>query len=318
VHLPLQSRAAATVDRDGIAATHDVIRRHIRETPVVTINGGDLDLPAAEIALKLEFLQHSGSFKARGAFANLLLRNVPPVGVVAASGGNHGAAVAYAARSLGIQATVFVPQVSSPAKIARIRSYGADLRIGGDSYADALRESNAHARRSGALEIHAFDQEETMLGQGTLAMEFDRQCPALDAVLVPVGGGGLLGGVVGWFADHADVIAVEPDGAPTLSRALESGRPVDAEVGSVCVDSLAPRRVGSKVFALIQGRVKRAVLVSDDAIRSAQRWLWEMLRIAVEPGGATAFAAVVNGAYRLRPGQRVGVVLSGANTAGPG
>jgi threonine dehydratase len=311
---PPRSRARAVVGREGIHAAHEIIRPYIRQTPVIAINGRDLGLAGAEIALKLELLQCSGSFKVRGAFANMLLREVPAAGVVAASGGNHGAAVAYAARALGIRATVFVPRVSSPAKIARIRAYGADLRICGDSYSDALQESQAHARASGAMNVHAFDQVETMLGQGTMAKEFDEQTPALNAVLVPVGGAGLIGGVVGWFDDHAEIVAVEPEAAPTLSRALESGRPVDASVGGICVDSLAPTRVGLKAFAQVQRRVTRVVLVSESAIRDAQQQLWEVLRVVAEPGGATAFAAVTSGAYRLSPGQRVGVVLSGANT----
>jgi threonine dehydratase len=302
-----------TIDRAAIAETHAVIRPHVRVTPVLTLSGEDLGLAPFPLTLKLELMQHAGSFKARGAFANLLRRPVPPAGVVAASGGNHGAAVAYAARRLGVRARIFVPTVSSPAKIARIRGYGADLVVGGERYADALAASEAWQRESGALAVHAYDQEETLLGQGTLALELEEQA-ALDTLLVAVGGGGLIGGIAAWYAGGVRVVGVEPEAAPTLAEALKAGRPVDAPAGGLAADSLAPRRVGALMFPIAQAHVARVVLVSDDAIRAAQRRLWEAARVVAEPGGAAALAALVSGAYVPAPGERVGVVVSGGNT----
>jgi threonine dehydratase len=303
-----------TVGRESIAAAEALIRPYIRRTPVVTVDGSDLGIAARSITFKLEFMQHSGSFKARGAFANLLLGQVPAAGVVAASGGNHGAAVAYAARTLGHHATIFIPSISSPAKIDRIRSYGAELVIGGDRYDDALQASEAWAARHGALRIHAFDQEETQIGQGTLALELEEQVPDLDCVLAGVGGGGLLAGMAAWYGERVRLIGVEPDRAPTLTRALAAGRPVDAEAGGIAADSLAPRRVGELVFATLRDRVDRVVLVSDQEIQNAQRALWDHLRVVAEPGGAAACAALLSGKYPTKPSERVGVVISGGNT----
>jgi threonine dehydratase len=305
---------AGLIDRARIEATAAAIRPHVRVTPVVETDAADFGLPRGPLVSKLEHLQHSGSFKARGAFANLLLRKIPEAGVVAASGGNHGAAVAYAAMRLGVPARIFVPTVSSPAKIERIRGYGAELVVSGERYADALASSEAWAVASGAARVHAYDQEETLLGQGTLALELAGQAPDVETLLVAVGGGGLIGGVAAWHAGDVKVVGVEPEGAPTLFRALAAGRPVDAEAGSIAADSLAPRRVGSLMFPIAQAHVDQVVLVSDDAIRRAQRALWETLRIVAEPGAAAAFAAVLDGVYRPAPGERVAIVISGANT----
>ena len=304
----------APIGRDAIVETERLIRRHIRRTPVVEADGADFGLAAMSLWFKLELLQHSGSFKARGAFANLLMRQLPAAGVAAASGGNHGAAVAYAAMKLGVPAKIFVPTVASAAKVQRIRDYGADLVVEGERYADALAASEAWVGRSGALAVHAFDQDETLLGQGTLGMELDEQVPGLDTVLVAVGGGGLIGGIAAWYGGRTRVVGVEPEAAPTLTRALEAGRPVDAEAGGIAADSLAPRRVGERVFPIAQRHVERVVLVSDDAIRSAQDALWRTLRIVAEPGGAAAFAALLSGRYRPQPQERVAVVVSGGNT----
>jgi threonine dehydratase len=306
--------ATPGIDRATIETTHAVIRPHVRVTPILELTGADAGLRSFPLTLKLELLQHSGSFKARGAFANLLLRAVPAAGVVAASGGNHGAAVAYAAMRLGVPARIFVPTVSSPAKIARIRGYGADLVVGGERYADALAASETYVRESGALPVHAFDQAETLLGQGTLGLELAGQAPALDTLLVAVGGGGLIGGIAAWYAGRVQVIGVEPETAPTLFEALKAGTPVDAPAGGIAADSLAPRRVGELMFPIARAHVARVVLVSDDAIHGAQQRLWESVRIAAEPGGAAAFAALPSGAYVPRPGERVGVVVSGGNT----
>ena len=246
------------IDRARIALTEHQIRPYIRRTPIIAVEARDfgLDLPSALI-LKLEFMQHSGSFKARGAFTNLLSRSVPPVGVVAASGGNHGAAVAFAAHRLGIPAKIFVPSIASPAKLKQIAAQGAELVVGGDLYADALAASEAWIAQSGALPVHAYDQEETLLGQGTVGLELEEQAPDLDTLLVAVGGGGLIGGVAAWYAGRIRVVGVEPEAAPTLYRALEAGEPVDAPAGGIAADSLAPRRVGSLMFPLAQRHVDR-------------------------------------------------------------
>jgi len=303
-----------TIDRERIERTHSLIRPHIRLTPVMELTGADFGLPAFPLTLKLELFQHAGSFKTRGAFANLLTRPIPASGVVAASGGNHGAAVAYAAMRLGVPAHIFVPTVSSPAKISRIRAYGADLVVGGDRYADALAASQEFAARSGALPVHAFDQEETLLGQGTIGLELARQTPDLDTMLVSVGGGGLIKGIAAWCAGRPRVIGVEPETAPTLTRALAAGKPVDAEAGGIAADSLAPRRVGELMFPIARAHVARVVLVADAAIRRAQEALWDGLRLVAEPGGAAAFSALVGSAYVPAPGERVGVLVSGGNT----
>lgn len=305
---------AGSIDSRAISQTHSLIRPFIRLTPTIEVDGADLALGSFPVILKLEFLQHAGSFKTRGAFANLLLRAVPPSGVVAASGGNHGVAVAYAARRLGIAARIFLPSVSSPAKIGKIREYGAQLTVSGERYADALAASQAYAHRTGALQIHAFDQLETLLGQGTVAVELAEQSPRLDTLLVAVGGGGLLGGIAAWYSGRIRLIGVEPQTAPTLTRALEAGKPTEAEAGGIAADSLAPKRVGELMFPLAQRHVERVILVSDREIRSAQRSLWETLRIVTEPGGAAAFAALLANRYRPAEGERVGVLLCGSNT----
>ena len=302
------------VDAAAIAAAAQRIAPHVRRTPLIAVDGADFGLAGVRLVFKLEFLQHAGAFKTRGAFNNLLSRKIPPAGVAAASGGNHGCAVAFAAMKTGHPATIFLPEVCSPAKVAQIRGYGARLEIGGALYNDALIASQAHARASGALPIHAYDQAETMAGQGTVAMEFEEQADALDAVLVAVGGGGLIGGMAAWYAGRVPVIGVEPEAAPTLTRALEAGEPVDAPAGGVAADSLAPKRVGALMFPIAQRYIERTVLVSDDAIRDAQRALWKTLRIVAEPGGAAALAALTSGAWKPKPGQTVGVLLCGANT----
>src|SRR5262245_30871752 len=305
----------SAVHRAAIERTYPVIAPQLRLTPVVEIAGEDFGLGDCRLVLKLEQLQHAGSFKARGAFANLSLREIPAAGVVAASGGNHGVAVALASHRLGIPATIFVPRVASPAKMRKIREHGAELVVVSDRYADALVASEAHAAQTGALRIHAYDQPETMLGQGTVALELERQAPALDALLVAVGGGGLIGGVAAFYEGRVDVIGVEPEAAPTLTEARRAGRPVDAEAGGIAADSLAPKRVGELMFPIAQRYVRDVLLVSDAAIADAQRALWSTLRVAVEPGGAAAFAALLSGRYVPRPQQRVGVLLCGANTA---
>jgi len=298
----------------AIRAAAARIRGHVRRTPVLEVEGADFGLPGATLVFKLEYLQHAGSFKTRGAFNSLLSRDIPQAGVIAASGGNHGAAVAYAASRRGVPATIFVPSVASPAKMAQIRGYGARLEIAGDRYNDALLASERFAQDSGALQVHAYDQWETLQGQGTLALELEEQSPRLDALLVAVGGGGLIGGIAGWYAGRVAVVAVEPEEAPTLAHALKAGEPVDAPAGGVAADSLAPKRVGALMFPVAQKYLAGSVLVPDAAIREAQHALWKTLRVVAEPGGATAMAALLSGRYPVKPGQRIGVVLCGANT----
>lgn len=305
---------AVEITRAAIDTVHPVIAPYVRETPVVTVEAGDFGLTGAPIAFKLELMQHAGSFKPRGAFTNLLTRSVPKVGVVAASGGNHGAAVAFAARRLGIPAKIFIPTLASPAKIAQIKSYGAELVVEGALYSDALALSRQWAADTGAMQIHAFDQPETLLGQGTVAREFARQAPQAATWLVAVGGGGLIGGMAAWARGEHKIVAVEPEAAPTLHMARAAGRPVDAPAGGVAGDSLAPKQVGHLMFPIAQRYVAESVLVPDEAIREAQRALWRVLRVVAEPGGAAAFAALLSGAYKPAPDERIGVLVCGGNT----
>ena len=302
------------LDAESIRAAAARLEPHIRRTPTLEVDGADFGAPGTRLTFKLEFLQHAGSFKTRGAFNNLLTREVPPVGVVAASGGNHGAAVAYAAMKRKVPATIFVPSVASPAKMEQIRGYGAKLEIAGDRYNDALLASERFVAQGGALPIHAYDQYETLQGQATVGVEYEAQAPKLDALLVAVGGGGLIGGIAAWYAGRVPVVGVEPEEAPTLTRALAAGQPVDSPAGGVAADSLAPKRVGTLMFPIAQAHVARTLLVTDDAIRAAQKALWKTLRIVAEPGGATALAALLSGVYEPKDGERLGILLCGANT----
>jgi threonine dehydratase len=305
---------SSVIDREQIAQTAKLIRPYVRRTPIVEVDSRDFGLDSISLVLKLESLQHAGSFKARGAFTNLLMREVPPAGVVAATGGNHGVAVAYAAKRLGKPARIFVPTVASKSKIERIRSYGAELVIGGQLYADALAASEKWAAESGALRIHAYDQAETLLGQGTVGLEFEEQDATLDTMLVAVGGGGLIGGIATWYGGRIKIVGVEPEAAPTLAHALKAGKPVDAPAGGIAADSLAPKRVGELMFPVAQKFVDRVVLVTDEAIENAQEQLWNKLRIVAEPGGAAALAALLSGRYVAQQGERVGVLICGGNT----
>lgn len=304
-----------TISRGRIAEVEQVIRPHIRRTPVTRIAGADFGLAIPEVIFKHEYMQRSGSFKARGAFANLLCRDVPKAGVVAASGGNHGAAVALAAKATGRKAAIFVPEVTSPAKAERIKSYGAELVIGGPRYSEALEASLAYAARTGAMPVHAFEQAETMLGQGTVGLEIEQDIPDLDTLLVAVGGGGLIGGIAAWFEDRVKIVSVEPEGSPTLHMALAAGKPVDAPTDGIASDSLSPKRVGEMMFPIAQRYIKESILVSDEDIRAAMKSLWDVLRVVSEPGGAAAFASLLSGKYAAKPGEKIGVLLCGANTA---
>lgn len=298
--------------RAEIEAAAARIAGHVRVTP-------EWSLPGAfghdgRVSLKLELFQHAGSFKARGAFNTLLGSAVPAAGVAAASGGNHGAAVAFAARALGHRARIFVPEISSPAKIAAIRAFGAEIVVGGARYADAQEACDRFVAENGALRVHPFDADATIAGQGTLAREWDAQVPDLDSVLVAAGGGGLISGLASWWkGTGVRVIGVEPEGSRTLHAALEAGGPVDVAVDSVAADSLGARNVGARVHAICAEAVDHVCLVPDAAITAAQGLLWRDWRLATEPGGATALAALLAGAYRPRPGERVGVLVCGGN-----
>jgi threonine dehydratase len=316
-------RQAGPIGAGEIRRTYQRIRPYLRRTPALTVplaalTGASRDDAGLDVVLKLEQLQCAGSFKARGAFANLLLREIPPAGVIAASGGNHGVAVAYAAHRLGMPATIFIPAIAGRAKIDAIRSLGADLHIGGDRYADAWSAAQTWAAESAAIQVPAFDQRETILGQGSVGLELSEQVSGLDTVLAPVGGGGLIAGLAAYFAGAVRIIGVEPDGAPTLTRARANGGPVDAPTGSIAADVLAPRRVGDLVFPLTQSYVSDVLLVDDEAIRQAQHTLWRATRLIAEPAGAVTSAALITGAYRPQPGERVALVISGANTTLPG
>jgi len=302
------------VSRADIEAAHQRIAPYIRETPVIALEPGALGVPTA-LLLKLESLQHTGSFKPRGAFNRLLTSDVPTDGVIAASGGNHGIAVAYAARQLGIPAEIFVPTIAAPVKIERIRGYGAQVTITGEAYAEAFAASQKRSQETGALVVHAYDQPEVLAGQGTLGREWESQVAQIDTLLIAVGGGGLIGGIAAWFAGRVTIIGVEPEGSSAFASALRAGELVDVSVNSIAADSLGARRVGTLMFALARQYRVNCLLVSDAAIQEAQRRLWQELRLVAEPGGATALAALTSGVYPPAPGERVGVLICGGNTA---
>lgn len=288
------------------------IATHVRRTPVLALEENAFGIDA-RIFFKLECLQHTGSFKPRGAFNCILSSNIGETGVIAASGGNHGAAVAYASNKLGHRAEIFVPVITPKNKVDRLRQYDAAITIAGNSYSEALAASKERELETGAVAIHAYDDARVLAGQGTLGMELEEQVRGLDSVLIAVGGGGLIGGVAAWYQDRVRVIAVEPERAPTLHKSLAAGQVVDVETGGVAADSLGARRVGELMFPIAQKFVSQSLLVSDEQIVEAQRALWQQLRLIAEPGGATAFAALLSGVYKPHPGERVGVVLCGSN-----
>jgi threonine dehydratase len=301
------------ISRTDIAAAAARIARHVRHTPLLHVTGPELDL-AFPMTLKLELLQHTGSFKPRGAFNRMLSADLPRAGVIAASGGNHGAAVAYAARALGATAEIFVPTLTPAMKVARIAGYGARVVQTGATYAEALAASRDRQAESGALEVHAYDHAAVLAGQGTVGREFELDAPDLTHILVATGGGGFIGGIAAWYAGSAKVISVEPEGCPSLHDALAAGNPIEAPVGGLAADSLGARQVGSQMFPIAQAYVAASVLVPDDAIAAAQRLIWDRVRLIAEPGGATALAALLCGAFVPPKGARVGVLVCGANT----
>jgi threonine dehydratase len=300
------------VDQADVEAAAQRIAGHVRETPVVTTEAGafGLDHP---VTFKLEYLQVTGTFKPRGMFNRILSCEVGDAGIAVASGGNAAIAAAYAAKSLGHVASAFVPTISSPAKLARLKAMGADLHVVGDVYAETLAARNAHMDATGALEVHAFDQPEVVAGQGTLARELEQQAD-LDTLFVAVGGGGLIGGIAAWYAGRVKVIAVETEGCAALSRALEAGEPVEVPVSGVAADSLGAPSAGAVMFPIAQRYIAESVLVSDAAAVAARDLLWRDLRAPVEHGAAVALAALTSGAYTPAQDERVGVVLCGANT----
>lgn len=299
-----------TVSLDDVRQAAERIAGRVRRTPVIQVAPG--------LTFKLELLQHTGSFKPRGAFNRLLTAKVSGEltgqGIVAASGGNHGLAAAYAARELGVPARIFVPETTPAAKLGKLCTLGADIVQVGSEYAEAYQAALAERDVTGALLVHAYDQPEVVAGQGTVGLELLEQIGSFDTVLVAVGGGGLIGGIATAIADHARVIGIEPARAPTMHRALEAGAPTDGPVGGVAADSLGARRLGDLAFAAVQGHHVRSVLVDDDAIVAARKKLWHTHHLATEHGGATAYAALTSGAYEPAADERVVVVVCGANT----
>lgn len=300
----------SVIERTDIERAHARIAPHVRRTPMLALSDATF---GRALSLKLELLQHAGSFKPRGAFNKVLSSEVPPAGLIAASGGNHGVAVAHVARRLGHRAEIFVPEIVTAPKLARLRAEGPAVTITGATYADALAASSVRAAETGALVVHAYDQPEVVAGQGTVGKEIEEDAPPVDTVLVACGGGGLVAGIAAWYTRRVKVVAVEPEGCPALARALEAGRPVDAPVGGLCADSLGARSVGDLAFAIAREHVARVALVRDEDVAAAQGALFRELRLVAEPGGAAALAAVLAGAYAPAPGERVCVVVCGSN-----
>jgi threonine dehydratase len=305
------------ITSDDISSAAARIAPHVRQTPLWRLSSDRLGLPAGaaafEVWLKLEQLQRAGSFKARGMFNRLLSNPIPAAGVIAASGGNAGIAVAVAARALGVRAEIYVPGVISPAKRDRLAALGASVVVAGDAYADALQACEKRQRETGALMTHAYDQPDVVAGAGTLAREIETLHGTPDSVLVSVGGGGLIAGIAAWFAGRSRVIALEPELAPTLFRAREAGAPVDVPVSGIAADSLGARRLGSIAWDITQQHVAQAALLTDTAIREAQRFMWTELKLAVEPAAALPLAALRSGVVRPSAGETVCLIVCGAN-----
>jgi threonine dehydratase len=300
------------VTRFDVESAAELIAPHVRRTPVLDLEPGALGVPG-HLLLKLELTQHTGSFKPRGAFNRMLTADIDASGVLAASGGNFGLAVAYAAGRLGHVAEIFVPATSPAMKIDRIRAYGATVHVVDGYYADAYAACEERAWETGAAFLHPYDQPAVVAGQGTLARELEEQVPVLDTVVVAVGGGGLIGGVAAWYAGNASVVGVEPLACPTLQTALAAGAPVDVEVGGVAADALGARRAGTIGFEIARAHVERVVLVPDEAIVEARRRLWDEVKVLAEPGAAAPLAALIAGAYVPAPDERVGLVICGGN-----
>lgn len=307
--------SATVPSAQQISHARERIRARVRRTPVVRLDRRDIGLAVGEsLALKLELLQHTGSFKPRGAFNRVLTARVPASGMVAASGGNHGLAVAHVGDALGIHTEIFVPETIPSAKLQRLRRYGVEVTLHGERYDDARRASELRAGQTEALVVHAYDHEDVVAGAGTAGLELSEQCADLDTVIVAVGGGGLMAGLAAWFGTSVQVIAVEPESCPTFATAVRAGKPVPVEVGGVAADSLGAREIGSVAWIAAQRAGVTSVLVSDDEIRRAQRVLWDELRVVAEPGGATALACLTSGNYQAAASERVAVLVCGGNT----
>ncbi|PZF77261.1 threonine/serine dehydratase [Aestuariivirga litoralis] len=300
------------IAREAISRAASRIAGQVRRTPVIDVMVAGVDLP---VTLKLELLQHAGSFKSRGAFNTLLQAEVGAGGVATASGGNHGAAVAYASRQLGHRARIFVPEIASPAKVSRIASYGAEIVQKGANYYEAFALCEEWIAQSGATNVHAYDAAPTLEGQGTLARELEEQAPGIDTLLVAVGGGGLIGGIAAWYQSRVKVVGVEPQTCNALHASLAAGERVKVAPSGLATDSLGASYVGALMFDIARDHIAGVALVTDDDIRDAQRHLWRETQLVTEPGGATALAALLSGAYRPEKGERVGVVVCGANTS---
>ncbi len=300
------------ISRDDVQAAWSRIAGHVRRTPVIELAPGTLGL-SSSLAVKLEQLQVSGSFKGRGAFHKLLASRVPGSGVIAASGGNHGIAVAYAAGALGHHAAIFVPTIASAAKVAKLKSLGAEVHQVGAVYAEARAACDKRAAETGALVVQAYEDPEVFVGAGSVALEFATQAE-FDTLLVAVGGGGLIAGCAAALGDRVKIVAVETEGTPTLYEARRAGRPVDVAISGVAADALGASRIGAPNFEIAQKLVRDAVLVPDAAVRETQRLLWADLRLVAEPAGATAIAALLAKAYVPGPGERVAALMCGANT----
>lgn len=299
---------------DDIAAAAARIAPLTRVTPTIEVDGGDLDC-RARVTLKLEYLQQSGTFKARGASNFLLATDIGPDGVVAASGGNHGAAVAWAAQRLGHPANIFVPTISAPAKVERLRSYGAIVHQVGAVYAEALDASIDFLEHGNAVAVHAYEAELVVAGAGTTGREFDLQAPDLDVVLVACGGGGLVGGTATWFGSRTRVVACETEGTDAFTQALAADKPVDIEVSGIAADALGASRIGDLAWAQLRASGATSVTVTDDAVVEAVATLWDRFRIVAEPSAAVPVAAVLSGAFTPEPNEHVGIIICGANTS---
>lgn len=296
-----------------IALAAKRIAKLVRRTPSMTVPGAELDTPGT-VSLKLELTQHSGSFKARGAANFVLSSDIGPAGVIAASGGNHGAAVAWAARELGHPASIFVPTISSPAKVDRLRRYGADVHQVGAVYAESLEASHAHQTETGALPVHAYEDPIVVAGAGTTGLEFAEQVGPMDTMLVACGGGGLAGGIATWFgADQTRVIACETEGTAAFSRAIEAGGPVDVPISGLAADALGATRIGEVAWSCLTAAKAGSIVVTDDELVTAGDLLWDRFRLVAEPSALAALAALVSGRYQPRPDEHVGIVICGAN-----
>ncbi len=285
----------------------------IHKTPLFKLPGKALGVDCAEVWLKLEHLQTGGSFKARGILNRLISNTIPASGVVIASGGNAGIAVAAAAKEIGVRCEVFVPEVSSAAKRARLAALGATVVVAGSAYSDTAKACVARQIETGALMAHAYDQPEVLVGSGTLALEIEEQGGVPDSVLVSVGGGGLIGGVASWFMQRSRVVALEPELAPTLHSARRAGQPMDVAVSGIAADALGAKRIGDLAWEATQAHVRDALLLTDESIRAAQLWLWKELKLAVEPAAALPLAALHSGAYKPRADEKVCLIICGAN-----